>query len=72
MNRSLSTSFFVLSQALTVEQYDNIILELDESYSLDATPTLSQLLVDFWGNRFEIVYRKLQEIVQMHLKVGRV
>ena len=44
---------------LTVKQYDNIIIDLDESYNFDAKPSLSQPLVDFWGNRFEIAYRKL-------------
>ncbi len=43
---------------LTVSEYDETITEFDDkSYDLDAGS--SRPLLDLWGNRFEIGYRKL-------------
>jgi len=44
---------------LTPEQYDRVIIELNKSYSLDPPPASGQPLLDLWGNRFDIAYRKL-------------
>jgi hypothetical protein len=46
-------------QFLTPEQYDRVIIELNKSYSLDPPPAAGQPLLDLWGNRFEIAYRRL-------------
>lgn len=44
-------------RTVTTDEYDKIIKELDDnSHSLDAGP--SRPLLDLWGNRLVIVYRK--------------
>jgi hypothetical protein len=44
---------------LTPEEYDKVIFELAKSHNLDPSPASGQPLLDLWGNRFEIAYRKL-------------
>ncbi len=45
---------------LTADEYDRVIIELARSHNLDPSPKdSSHPLLDYWGNRFEIAYRKL-------------
>lgn len=57
-------------RSITVTEYDKTIRELDDkSYNLDAGP--SRPLLDLWGNRLVIVYRKLPNSFYDSLVVSR-
>jgi hypothetical protein len=56
---------------LAAEQYDRVITELAKSHNLDPSPKSSEPLIDRWGNRFEICYRKLPSQVYDFVVVSK-